>query len=173
MKSWEDLTDNTIMYWRNHSSSTWALFCVALALVIVGTCFHRHKTQYVTPTHPVATDAPGVNKQALLDSSFFAYLGHNAITESSAQNPSNTSSHAINRVSERMKLRRGSTPIITDEPQSDDSDQVLNTTTSGQWRNHSYPDSPNRQVSFDQSQSMHDDDNGRSWQRRTLYVCGV
>lgn len=173
MGDWTDLITGSARNWKENPHPMWVLWSVAFVMIAIATYLRRRKLQKLAAvTERTKEEVPAFEKQPIPDSPFFAYLGHNALTEAVAQNPSNTSTHAIDRIPEHIKLRN---TIFShhEEPQSYDSDPSTDLPTSGHWRSYSYPDTPHRQVSFDHVLTMRDEENDRNWQRRTLHICGI
>lgn len=161
-----------IMAWQYIFSSSWALAYVAIACILLGVILrkwpHHIPTQQTLPEQ----DVSGHDEKSMQDSPFFAYLGHNAVTESHPTDSANTSIHAIHRIPEHIKFRNAM-ETLSPEPQSYAFDQPPEDPGNRHWRSFSYPDTSNMQVSFDSVQQMRDEEHCRQWSRRTIQFCGV
>lgn len=173
MESWVDSITGSARNWRASSRPMWAFWFAALVMIAIGIYFRFRKLQHPAIADRNKEEVFTSDKRPIPNSPFFAYLGHNVLTEAVAQDPSNTSTHAIDRIPEHIKLRNTLFSHHEEEPWSYDSDPSTGLPTSGHWQSYSYPDSPHRQVSFDRIRTMRDEENDRSWQRRTLHVCGI
>ena len=166
------LLDSIVRGWQQILFSPWALLCAATACIILVFCVQR-RPRAITVRQPLPeAQACDLDKTSIQDSPFLAFLGHNVVTESIAQDPVNTSIHAIHRIPEHIKFT-DVIPTLTAEPQPYDFERLQEGPGDRQWRSHSYPDSPNRQVSFGSVQQMRDEKCCRQWSRRTIQVCGI
>lgn len=169
--SWHAFFQHIVSNPMHYFLRRWLWFLCATIFCIVVVIVRRRYTVEPAIETKIADVVSELDMKPIQDSPFFAYLGHNAVTEATAPNPNNTSTHAVDRVSEHVKHR--SLGVAMPEPQGHEASNFRGTSASGQWRNHTYPDSPNRQVSYDSSQIMLDEESRRQWQRRTVHFCGV
>ena len=152
-------------------STSITLFILLSALLAI--YYLRRARQVRWTSREFEGDGTAFDAKTPSDSPFLAYLGHNAVTEAVANDPSNTSNHAIERLLEKLRLRPAMSSYLVEEPQTYGYDDSRTHVLAEKWRRHSYPDSPNRQVSFDRVQVIRQEGIGRSWQRRTIHACGV
>lgn len=121
---------------------------------------------------PSGKDVSHLDKGSSHDSPFFAYLGHNAITESIPTDAANGSMDAVDCIAEHARPRKAMATMIA-EPRSYNLYHLQDDPRNGQWRSYSYADTPNRQVSFDRVKQMRDEESCRRWSRRTVQFCGI
>lgn len=154
------------------------IFFSAATILVVLSILARRRRMRKIPTTPICTPIERtplllpVAEKEIAPSPFFAYLGHNVITESIAEDPSNTSGHAIDRITEHIKVRNTRISNRTEEPQSYNFDSADGSVRTNVWRNFTYPDSPNRQLCVGIIETVHDSERER-WRRKTLQFCGI
>ena len=103
----------------------------------------------------------------------FAYLGHNAVTQSSANDPENTSSHAIYRLEQHLKAAESSQAKEAQVSSHDDIVQREDPFDLGKWQEFTYTDSTAKQISFDTVQTLQSNQDLHHWRRKTRYIRGV
>lgn len=143
---------------------TTSLFVIIIALRTLS------RRRYRSPT--IEDGISGDEKNDFLDSSFSTYLGHNALTESSPYDPSNTS-HQVIQCLQDQSLYEYLEAALSDELRPGEFTPNQNTLAPGSCQHFSYPDSSTQQMSFDTIHSMHNDYDLRTWQRRTRQIYGV
>ena len=161
-----------IMAWHHIFSSPWALACLAISCILLGLSLRKWAHLSSAGQTLLEQDIRGHDEKCMQDSPFFAYLGHNAITESKATDSANTSIHAIHRIPKHIRFNNA-TDSLTMEPRSYDFDKTPEDLSNIHWRSFSYPDTSNMQVSFDSVRLMRDEEHGRQWSRKTIQFCGV
>lgn len=110
------------------------------------------------------------------DSPFFAYLGHNILTEGCANDPNNTSVDAIARIPEHVLLRNAVINNLRDEPvrySDTNSSPTLDGRPIQHQRSYTYPDTKREQLRYDRVEQIYDVAHDRRWQRRTMHACGI
>lgn len=157
--------------WRDHVLSQWYWLPVLIVIVAVTALLHRRYRQGIPVDTLWEETLPPMKISA--DSPFFAYLGHNALTESSPNDPNNTSIDAIERIMGHVQPENVMLTEISEEPQeySPDTHDVLPWVY--QYRSYTYPDTQNKQIRIDHVEQMRDNAQDRRWQRRTVHVCAI
>lgn len=153
-----------------HSQWSWLLLLFILASI---TAILRHRYQQDLPVDELWHTFNSEIKSTK-DSPFFAYLGHNILTESCANDPDNTSVDAIGRIPDHIQLRNAVLTGVSEEALSFDDLGVQQGLPSVQHqRSYTYPDTRNKQIRCDRVQEMYDATHDRRWQRRTVHACGI
>lgn len=162
--------NTTSWYQVFHSQWHWLLLFVVLASL---TALLWYKSRRAMPVDdPWHTFVPDVKDAK--DSPFFAYLGHNILTESCANDPSNTSVDAIGRIPEHFHLQNAVLTRVLEEPQEFHDLNARNASPPiQQYRSYTYPDTRNRQIRFDRIEQICDAAHDRRWQRRTMHICAI
>lgn len=158
--------------WRKHLGARWYwLLLLLVALPLLGAILRRRRRRTTPIDNPWQDFVPSIKNPE--DSPFFAYLGHNALTESSPSDPNNTSVDAIGRIPDHFK-NTGSMDILLEEPQQYESDvSHALPPMHHQYPSYTYPDIQTMQIRFDRVEQIRDDAHDCRWQRHTMHICTI
>lgn len=155
-------------FFRSHWH--WLLLFIVCAAV---TTILRYRRQQEYPDDDL-WDPSSLEIKSSKDSPFFAYLGHNILTEGLANDPNNTSVHAIDRIPEHVLVRNALLSNVSEEPSNyDDRDLCTGIPPLRYERSYTYPDTKNQQIRHDCIEHINDAMYDRHWQRRTMHARGI
>lgn len=159
--------------WREHILSQWHWLLLLLLMVVVSVTallHRRYRQDRFTEEEWEDFIAPVQDSK---DSPFFAYLGHNILTQGCPHDPNNTSMDAIGRISESPRFERATLHEVSEEPLEYNTDINDVSPSLHQYRSYTYPDSQNKQIRYDRVEQLRDTDPDRQWQRRTVHVYAI
>lgn len=159
-----------------HRFGSSAYFWVILIFVLVivkGLIYSWRTWKSQALNRQLEDHLPNIDKKAMQDPAFYAYLGHNAITESPPLGPGIIVFEAADHILTRGYLNELILDHTTKEPLSDSHESSPYSPVQGRWRRFSYDDTDNQQLRYDARRREHDTQTGRRWQRRTMHACGI
>jgi len=137
-----------IMAWHQFAYSPWTMLCVAMVCVLVVLFVQKTRSERSVVQVLPQKEVLNLSDKSAQSSPFFAYLGHNAVTESARYSVAHTTIHASQYISRHGKSMDADA-TRTAESEHYSPCQPQNEASIGTWRSHSYADSSNRQVSFE------------------------
>lgn len=164
----DGLDIGSLIAWQTHIINEWNWLVLFVLMLIAGIILLRIWLKRHSEVIHNQQQTSEREKDFQSDPAFYAYLGHNVITESSTHRSGNTSTHAIESMSSGVRQRdfrnlridTGS-EIQAFEPMDE------------RWFLHSYDDSPTKQVSFGNIETIFEPETQRYWQRKTMQFHGV
>lgn len=157
--------------WRDQVLSQWYWLLFLIIIMSATALLHRKYCQDVPGDIPWEEFIPSAKNSE--NSPFFAYLGHNILTEGCPNDPTNTSVDAIGRIVEYDQVKTRFLAEVSEEPPEYNSRVRDASPSLHQYRSYTYPDIQNKHMRYDRVEQMSDVAQDRRWQRRTMYICAI